>query len=54
LPTGEGAARLAAAWARLQRAAPTVDNPIFGHLTHDEWQQMHLRHAELHLGCFKI
>ncbi|HYE60651.1 MAG TPA: DUF1569 domain-containing protein [Phycisphaerales bacterium] len=52
LPTDEGLRRLNAAWSRLEAAAPTIENPIFGPLRHDEWQKMHLRHAELHLGCF--
>jgi len=25
-------------------------HPVLGKLTHDEWTQMHLRHAELHLS----
>jgi hypothetical protein len=28
----------------------TSRHPVFGQLTHDEWTQLHLRHAELHLG----
>ncbi len=51
LPLDEGLARLRNAIDRLERTAPTVPNPIFGPMTHDEWIQGHLRHAELHLGC---
>jgi hypothetical protein len=53
LSTDEGAARYRAAMQRLAREAPTLPNVIFGPLTHDEWKQLHLRHAELHLGFMK-
>ncbi|MBL8990632.1 MAG: DUF1569 domain-containing protein [Phycisphaerae bacterium] len=48
--TDEGLARLEAAAARLQRQPPATPNLIFGPLTHDEWMNLHCRHAELHLG----
>lgn len=35
---------------RLDREAPTLPNVIFGPLSHEEWKQLQLRHAELHLG----
>lgn len=50
VPFDEGLARLRAALDRLERTAPTRPNPLFGPLTHEEWTQMQLRHAELHLG----
>lgn len=50
LSTEEGAARLRKAAARMKAHAPTIPNPIFGPLTHEEWIGMNLRHAELHLG----
>jgi hypothetical protein len=53
LSTDDGAARYRAAMQRLAREAPTLPNVIFGPLTHDEWKQLHLRHAELHLGFMK-
>lgn len=46
----EGLSRLTAALDRLDRTAPTVANPVFGPMTHDEWKRAHLRHAELHMG----
>jgi hypothetical protein len=52
LDTEEGLRRFNAAWARLESTPPTQPNPIFGPLAHEEWVQMHLRHAELHLGYF--
>jgi hypothetical protein len=50
LSVDDGVRVLRAAWDRLRASPPTKPNPIFGPLTHDEWQQMHLRHAELHLS----
>jgi hypothetical protein len=32
-----------------QRTSPTIGNPAFGKLTHEQWVQLNLRHAELHL-----
>ena len=46
----EGLRRLRDAFARLRATAPTVQNPVFGRLTHEQWIQLNLRHAELHLG----
>lgn len=48
LPTEEGHRRFQAAMTRLRDNAPTIRNPIFGRLTHDQWIQLNLRHAELH------
>jgi hypothetical protein len=28
----------------------TARHPVLGKLTHEEWTQLHLRHAELHLS----
>lgn len=52
LDTSEGLRRFLAAWARLESTPPTLPNPIFGPIPHHEWVQLHLRHAELHLGYF--
>lgn len=49
-PTAEGLDRFRAAVRRLQTTCPQGPNPVFGPLTHAEWQQVHLRHAEHHLG----
>ena len=46
----EGLARWRAAMQRLEASAPSIDNPAFGRLTHEEWVKLNLRHAELHLG----
>jgi hypothetical protein len=35
---------------RMRRERATATHPVFGKLTHEEWSQFHLRHAELHLS----
>ena len=50
MSTADGLERMRAAMARLRDAAPAMPHPIFGPMTHAEWIQSHLRHAELHLG----
>jgi hypothetical protein len=35
---------------RLRNEKATAIHPILGKLTHEEWTQFHLRHAELHLS----
>jgi hypothetical protein len=47
---GEGVRRIREAWGRLAREAPVLPNPVFGPLSHEEWINLHLRHAELHLS----
>jgi len=50
LPAEEGLRRFGEAMRRLRQTSPTITNPVFGKLTHDQWIQLNLRHAELHLG----
>jgi hypothetical protein len=50
LDAGEGLRRYRAALERFRHASPTRANPIFGPLTPDQWIQLNLRHAELHLS----
>jgi hypothetical protein len=50
LETDEGLRQFRAAMERLRSAAPTSPNPVFGPLTHAQWIQLNLRHAELHLS----
>lgn len=52
LSVEEGFARFDKAWRRLRNGPPSVPNPIFGPMSHEEWIAGHLRHAELHLGFF--
>ena len=42
--------RLRNAVARLQNERMTAKHPVLGQLNHDEWNQLHLRHSELHLS----
>jgi hypothetical protein len=35
---------------RLSAERMTARHPVFGRITHEEWAQFHLRHAELHLS----
>lgn len=50
IPFDQALARFRHQLDRLDAAPPSIPNPIFGHLTHDEWRTMHCRHAELHLS----
>ena len=50
LPTDLALNQFQDAMERLRQTAPTRPNPLFGPLTHDQWIQLNLRHAELHLG----
>ena len=42
--------RLRLAIARSKHDTMAARHPAFGPMTHDEWYQLHLRHAELHLS----
>lgn len=46
----EALEKLRAAIRRTDTETMTARHPVFGKLTHDEWLQFHLRHAELHLS----
>ncbi len=46
----EGLAALRAAVARLQRESRRAPHPVFGDLTREEWDQLHLSHAGLHMS----
>ena len=49
----DGLAKFCAAMDRLKSEAPAKPNVIFGPLTHEQWIQLNLRHAELHLSFFR-
>jgi hypothetical protein len=49
-PIDEGLADLHAAVARLQREPNRAKNPMFGQLSKEEWDTLHLRHASLHMS----
>ncbi|MBT6494439.1 MAG: DUF1569 domain-containing protein [Planctomycetaceae bacterium] len=46
----EGTRMILAALDRLQREIPRAAHPALGQLTPEEWQSLHLRHAELHMS----
>jgi hypothetical protein len=50
LSTDEGLQRFRSAMQRLKSTSPAIVNPVFGRLTHEQWIQLNLRHAELHLS----
>jgi hypothetical protein len=53
LSTQEGLDRLQRACARLKSGAPKRKHFIFGPLKPDEWNNLEMRHAELHLSFFR-
>ena len=53
LPIDEGVARIKQACARLKAGPPGLPHLLFGKLTHEEWINQHLRHAELHLSFLR-
>jgi hypothetical protein len=50
MPPDEGLSRFRAAMERLRDNDPAKPNPVFGPLTHEQWIQLNLRHAELHMS----
>ncbi len=48
--TEEAVAALRTAVARLQGESKREPHPAFGSLTREEWDQLHLRHSEMHLS----
>ena len=50
--TEQGLGQLRDGIARLKREPQRHPHPAFGPLTREEWDQLHLRHAELHLSFF--
>jgi hypothetical protein len=48
--TEEGLAELRLAVARLARESERAEHPIFGKISKEEWNSLHLKHANLHMG----
>jgi Protein of unknown function (DUF1569) len=48
--TEEGLAELHAAVARMGREDRRASHPIFGVMTREEWDRLHLKHASLHMS----
>jgi hypothetical protein len=53
LSTDEGLARFRRSFTCLRDEPPTRPHLLFGPLTHEQWIQSHLRHAELHLSFLR-
>jgi hypothetical protein len=49
-PTEVGLANLKAAVARLKRDPNRAEHPVFGRVTNEEWDTVHLKHASLHMS----
>ena len=49
-PTETGLANLRAAVARLKQEPHRAAHPVFGRITTDEWNTVHLKHASLHMS----
>jgi hypothetical protein len=50
--TEQGLSELRSVIDRLNREPNRAPSPVFGQMTREEWDQLHLRHAELHLSFF--
>lgn len=48
--TEQGLAALRSSILRLQSETERAAHPVLGELSLDEWDNLHLRHAELHMG----
>jgi hypothetical protein len=48
--TEDGLAQLHAAVARLEREPHRAKHPVFGNLSKEEWDKIHLSHAKLHMS----
>jgi hypothetical protein len=48
--TADGLASLTQAVDRLKQEPNRAMHPVFGNITREEWDQFHLRHAELHMS----
>jgi hypothetical protein len=48
--TEEGMADLRAAVARLQQEPHRANHPMFGELSREQWDNIHLKHANLHMS----
>ena len=57
IPSGEvsaqdGLNQLRTQIERLNRETQRAPSPVFGPMTREEWDQLHLRHAEMHLSFY--
>lgn len=54
LSLDDGLAHFRRSFGRLKSEAPVLPHVLFGPLTHEEWINQHLRHAELHLSFVRF
>jgi hypothetical protein len=52
ISTQEGLSQLRTQIERLNREPHREPSPVFGPMTREEWDQLHLRHSELHLSFY--
>jgi hypothetical protein len=52
--TEAGLAELRAAVARLERDPHRARHPLFGDMSHEQWNQVHLNHAALHMSFLTL
>jgi Protein of unknown function (DUF1569) len=52
VPTQDGLNQLRTQIERLNREPQRAPSPVFGKMTREEWDQLHLRHAEMHLSFY--
>ena len=50
----DGLAAFRRTFSRLKTKSPQLPSALFGPMTHAEWTNIHLRHAELHLSYLQI
>ncbi len=50
IPTEQGLEHVRSAIERLQTESQRRPHPAFGAMSQEEWEQLHLRHAELHMS----
>jgi hypothetical protein len=54
IPFDEAEAKFKKNLTRIKNECPKLPNALFGPMTHDEWINLHLRHAELHLSFMRF
>jgi hypothetical protein len=53
IPFEDAEAKFKKNFTRIKNECPKIPNALFGPMTHDEWINLHLRHAELYLGFMR-
>ncbi len=53
-PLADAIANLRSELDRANETKMTKPSPVFGNMTHDDWTNLHLRHAELHFSFIQL